>query len=354
MNSEHANYLDHNATSPLPGSVRAALLQAIDEDWGNPSSAHEQGQRAAMALDRARQQVAALGGWASQDVSFTGGATEANSWALSAVQHSARPEVVVSAVEHPSVLAWATRVVPVDSEGRIQLDALVDALDDRVGIISVMAANNETGVIQPTDAVAAIAAERGIPFHCDASQLPGRVDIELSADMITLAGHKFGAPPGVGALISAAPPEPLLRGGGQERGRRAGTHNLPGIVAMGAAAALVQQRGLLGSGERDALESVCVSEGARVLGAGAERLPNTCCVDFGLPGDLVVAALDLQGISASTGSACGSGAARSSHVVAAMGQSCVPVRFSFGWDSCSAPAARALVSILSGLRDACV
>ncbi len=346
-------YLDHNATSPMPPDVRAALLRAIDEEWGNPSSAHAQGQRAAMALDRARHQVAGLGGWAPQAVNFTGGATEANAWALSWVSSSSRPEVVVSAVEHPSVLAWATRVVPVDAHGQVRLDALSDALDDQVGMISVMAANNETGVIQPVAEVAALAKAHGIPLHCDASQLPGRMPVELDADMITLAGHKFGAPPGVGALISDAPPPPLLRGGGQERGRRAGTHNLPGIVAMGAAAELVDVCGLIQPGERDALEAACLELGGVILGAQAPRLPNTSCVAFELPGDLVVAALDLAGVAASTGSACGSGAAKASAVVAAMGLSCVPVRFSFGRDSKAAPAIAALRDVFAQLGQAC-
>jgi cysteine desulfurase len=346
-------YLDHNATSPMSPEVRAAFLRAVDEDWGNPSSAHAQGQRAAMALDRARQQVAALGGWAAKDISFTGGATEANAWALSGVSRSERPEVVVSAVEHPSVLAWATRVVPVDREGRVDLDALAAALDETVGIVSIMAANNETGVIQPIDAVAALAAEHGIPLHCDASQLPGRMRIDLSADLVTLAGHKFGAPPGVGALIGRNTPAPLLRGGGQERGRRAGTHNLPGIVAMGAAAEQAVRLGPISPQERDLLEQACVARGARVLGAGAERLPNTSALCFDLPGDLVVAALDLEGVAASTGSACGSGAAKASHVVAAMGRTEVPVRFSFGRDSLAAPAIQAIHVVLDRMERAC-
>jgi cysteine desulfurase len=346
-------YLDHNATSPMPTPVRDALVRAIEEDWGNPSSAHAQGQRAAMALDRARAQVAALGGWVTKDVSFTGGATEANAWALSGASRTARPEVVVSAIEHPSVLAWATRVVAVDAEGRIDLAALAEALDDQVGIVSVMAANNETGVIQPVQEVAALAAAHGAVFHCDASQLPGRMAIDLSADLVTLAGHKFGAPPGVGALIGAAPPEPILRGGGQERGRRAGTHNLPGIVAMGAAAELAMTLGPISSTQRDQLEQACVDLGAEVLGGGAPRLPNTSCVSFGVPGDLVVAALDLEGIAASTGSACGSGAARASHVIAAMGRADVPVRFSFGRDSRARPAIEAIAGIVQRLERAC-
>ena len=347
-------YLDHNATTPMPPEVRAALLRAVDEDWGNPSSAHAQGQRAAVALDQARLQVAALGDWAPGALSFTSGATEANAWALGGFGATDRPNVVVSAVEHPSVLAWATRVVPVDSDGRVDISALDDALDDTVGVVSVMAANNETGVIQPVGEVARLARARGITSHCDASQLPGRLPVRLDADMVTLAGHKFGAPPGVGALIAETPPPPILRGGGQERGRRAGTHNLPGIVAMGAAAQLASVRGVMPSHERDALEAFCISRGASILGAGAPRLPNTTLVAFDLPGDVIVAGLDLEGIAASTGSACGSGAARASTVVQAMGLSCVPVRFSFGWDSQSAPAIEALCRVLDRMDRACV
>jgi len=346
-------YLDHNATTPMSPEVRQAFLRAVDEDWGNPSSAHTQGQRAAAALDRARDQVAALGGWSPRAVSFTGGATEANAWALGGRGATERPNVVVSAVEHPSVLAWATRVVGVDGQGRVDLDALEAALDDTVGVVSVMAANNETGVLQPVAEVAALARARGIPFHCDASQIPGRLPVALPADLVTLAGHKFGAPPGVGALIAEAPPAPILRGGGQERGRRAGTHNLPGIVAMGAAAELACARGTMPSTERDTLEAAAVALGGRVLSAGAPRLPNTCCVAFDVPGDLIVAALDLEGIAVSTGSACGSGAARASAVVAAMGLHSVPVRFSFGWDSHAAPAIAALERVLHRVELAC-
>jgi len=339
-------YLDHNATSPMPQRVRDAFLRAVEENWGNPSSAHAHGQRAAMALDCARHQVAALGGWRAKDVTFTAGATEANAWVLSQMPSAQRPNVVVSAVEHPSVLAWATRIVSVDAQGRVDLDALEEAMDDSVSVVSIMGANNETGVLQPLGPVAEMAKRHGAAFHCDASQLPGRVRLEVPADMITIAGHKFGAPPGIGALIGANPPPALLRGGGQERGRRAGTHNLPGIVAMGEAAALAVDEGPLSPVQRDLLEASCIAMGGDVLGGAVERLPNTCCVGFGVPGDLIVTALDLAGVAASTGSACGSGAAKSSHVVAAMGREDIPVRFSFGRESLADPAVQALERIM--------
>jgi cysteine desulfurase len=326
-------YLDHNATSPMSEPVRAAMLEAMASAWGNPSSAHSQGQRASMLVDSARAQVAALVGRPAKDVTFTGGATEANTWALSQATDASRTEVVISAVEHPSVAAWGTRTVDVDGNGVIRLDQLADAIDDSVAIVSVMAANNETGVLQPVREVAELCRAAGVVSHCDASQLPGRLAVDLDADWITLAAHKFGGPPGVGALIAANPPPPLLRGGGQERGRRGGTLNVPAIVGMGAAAALAVEAGQMPRTQRDQLEAVCVELGGRIIGDQVDRLPNTIMVLFEAPGDLIVTALDLEGISASTGSACASGSSTTSHVLAAMGLDGIPVRFSLGRDS---------------------
>ena len=322
--------------------------------WANPFSPHGPGRAAADALDRARAQVAALLGRPAAAVSFTGGATEANSWTLSRAPTPERPEVLVSAVEHPSVRAWATGAIPVDARGVVQLDALdrlLRASAHRTAVVSVMLANNETGVVQPVAEVARVCAAHGVPFHCDASQAPGRIDVSgLPADWITLSAHKFGGPRGIGALVADQPPPALLRGGPQERGRRAGTPDVVAAVGMAAAAAELAE--LVDPGPRDALERACVRLGAEVLGAGAPRLPNTTAVLFDVPGEMVVIGLDLEGISVSTGSACSSGAAEPSHVLAAMGREGVPVRLSLGPDSDVDAAIAALERVLGRIRGA--
>ncbi len=298
----------------------------------NAFSAHGPGREAMAAIDRARAQVGAMAGWAPAGVTFTSGATEANATVLT------RGRWFTSAVEHPSVLAWATRTLPVDSAGRVSLE-----LPDLTGAtgISVMYANNETGVVQPVAELARVARRAGLLFHVDASQAPGRLALGLDADFVTLSAHKFGGPQGVGALLVrlGAALEPLLRGGPQERGRRAGTPNVAGIVGMGAAAAVVW--GLANaspippgsplSALRDRLEAALVTRGGRVAGAGAARLPNTTCVAFdGIEAALLVMALDLEGVAVSAGSACASGSTEPSHVLAAMGFAGSAVRFSLG------------------------
>lgn len=316
-------YLDHNATTPLLPAAFDAM-----QPWlgiaANPFSAHRLGRSAAAALDRARAQVAALVGWHREGVIFTGGATEANATAL----HFGRWKV--SAVEHPSVLAWSDHVLPVDSAGRVRLDAVGDDLDAFTGL-SVMLANNETGVVQPVAELAALARRAGVLLHVDASQAPGRLPMRIEADLVTLSAHKFGGPQGVGALLVRPGLEiqPLLRGGPHERGRRAGTPNVAGIVGMGAAAAATFEA--MSPGKRDRLERALVAHGGRVAGAGADRLPNTTCVAFDAvdAGDLVMA-LDLEGVAVSVGSACASGSPEPSHVLKAMGFRGNAVRFSLG------------------------
>jgi cysteine desulfurase len=221
-------------------------------------------------------------------------------------------------------------------------------------MVSVMAANNETGVIQPTAHVAKLCARYGVCFHSDATQVPGRVPMP-QADAITLSAHKFGGPHGVGALVMATPPEGLLLGGGQERGRRAGTTNTAGIAGMGAAAEVALQQGTFDSGPRDALEAALLDHGAQLIGGGAPRLPNTCTILAKVPGDLIVAALDLAGIAASSGAACSTGSTKSSRTLRAMGLDGMPVRFSFGHDSQAHPAsfAQTIVGIIAGVEDAC-
>ncbi len=340
-------YYDHNATSPIPPNVRAAVEHAMAATWANPSSPHRPGQTAASAVQQARATIARCMGTEPGSVTFTSGATEANAWVLAG---STLP-VIASATEHPSVLAWAEELIPVHPNGTIDLEWLEKRLRDQPALVSVMAANNETGVIQPTDTVYNMVKESGGRFHCDATQWVGRMESKLSADYITLSAHKFGGPRGIGALISADPPDPYLRGGAQERGRRGGTLNGPGII--GFAAAIEGLQTILPT-ERDRLAAFCRTRGAIEIGAEAPRLPNTLCALFEHPGDLIVAGLDLEGVYASTGSACSSGSAQESHVLTAMGLKGAPVRFSFGADTPAGPAIDALTLVLARLEDACV
>ncbi|MEL6346851.1 MAG: cysteine desulfurase family protein [Myxococcota bacterium] len=337
-------YFDHNATAPILPAARDAMIMALDA--ANPFSPHAAGREAAMMIDRARRSVAGLADVDPRTVIFTSGATEANAWALG---HRDGP-VLTSAIEHPSALAWASETIPVDDNGVIDLDWLSRRLSagwPEGGVVSVMAANNETGVLQPVGAVAALVRAVGGVFHCDATQIPGRLPMAIDADLLTLSAHKFGGPKGVGALIVKTGVAPLLRGGPQERGLRAGTHNVPGIVGMGAAALAC---GEMAPQRRDALVALCRSLGGEVLGEGAPRLPNTLSVLFNAPGDLIVMALDLEGVSASTGSACSSGSAQPSHVLAAMGKSGTPVRLSFGPQTDIEPLKPILARVISNLE----
>ena len=293
----------------------------------NPSAAHRLGRDAAMAVDRARDQVAALLGWPAAGVVFTSGASESNGTVLS------RGRWAATAVEHPSVRLWASALLPVDGRGLVDLDSI----DEISGVdgVSVMLANNETGVVQPIDEVVARAHARGLLIHVDAAQAPGRVDLSslARADFVTISSHKLGGPAGAGALCvpKGAEAAPLLRGASQERGWRAGTHNVAAIVGFGAAAEAVHREPLFIALLRDELEAGLQALGGSVAGEGAPRLPNTTCVAFaGVLAPDFVAALDLAGVAASAGSACASGAARPSDVLAAMGFPGSAVRFSLG------------------------
>lgn len=306
-------YLDHNATAPLLPAAREAMLPWLGPP-ANPMAAHAAGRAAFAAVDRARAQVAALADWPATGVIFTGSATEANATVL------ATGRWACSAVEHPSVLAWCAHRLPVDAAGLVRLE-----LPEGVDGLSVMAANNETGVLQPLEEVAAFCRARGLRLHVDASQVPGRLPLRIDADFVTLSAHKMGGPTGVGALLFREAPAPLLRGGPQERGLRAGSHAVAAIVGMGAAAAVA---GTMAPDLRDRLEAAL---GGRVAGRGAPRLPNTLCVGFdGVEAEDLVIALDLEGVAVSVGSACASGSPRPSHVLRAMGFPGSAVRFSLG------------------------
>jgi cysteine desulfurase len=320
-------YLDYNASAPLRPEARAAMLEAWDAG-GNASSVHRSGRTARRRLEEARTALAARLETPSDRIVFTSGATEANALALG---DPLGRTVLVSAVEHDSVLAWSdAEPLPVDASGRVDLDRLDRRLaaSDLPALLSVMAANNETGVVQPMAAVVAIAKARGARIHCDATQAIGRIAILpwiADVDLVSLSAHKIGGPQGVGALVirDGGPVGATMRGGAQEGGRRAGTENVAGACGFAAAieVAMVEQPAeaqRLGA-LRDALERALVAEGGIAIGVGAERLPNTLCIAMPrVPAETQVVALDLAGVAVSAGSACGSGKVRRSHVLKAM------------------------------------
>ena len=343
-------YLDYNATAP----VRPEVIEAVrerQEIGGNPSSVHSLGRDARRAVEQARDRVAALVNARADQVVFTSGGTESNSLALNGL---GKRKLLVSAVEHGSVLAAAligdpdADVVAVDGAGRIDLGALELALAARgdQALVSIMLANNETGVINPVDAVVDIAHRFGAVVHCDAIQAAGKIAVDFAAlgvDLMSLSAHKIGGPQGVGALIAADGIELGARvvGGGQERGLRAGTENVAGIVGFGVAAD-ISARALGDFADlarmRDRLESRLqqLAPDVEVLGGEAPRLPNTSCVSMpGVASETQVMALDLSGIAVSAGAACSSGKVARSHVLEAMGiddgvAECA-IRISLGW-----------------------
>ena len=344
-------YLDYNASVPIRPEARAAAVAAL-ELGGNPSSVHGFGRAARRVLEDARERVAAAIGAPAQDVVFTSGATEANNLALVGIAHG---RVLVSAIEHDSLRSVlpAIETVPVTPAGTVDLDALAAMLAANAtpALVSIMLANNETGVLQPVAEAAELAHRHGALLHCDAVQAVGRIPVdvdELGADLLSLSAHKLGGPAGVGALYirDGVELQPALTGGGQERGRRAGTENLAGVAGFGAAAEIAC--GDLGdmvrvAALRDGLEAGlrAARPDALFFGANAPRLANTCCVALpGVPAENQVMALDLAGIAVSAGSACSSGKLRPSAVLRAMG---VPpdiaasaIRVSLGWQSAAA------------------
>jgi cysteine desulfurase len=335
-------YLDWNATAPLRPESRDAARAALDAT-GNPSSVHAEGRATRRLIEDARERVAALVGAEPRNVVFTSGGTEANMLALApATGGVVREQLLVSAIEHPSVLAGgrfqasAVERLPVTAGGQLDLAALerrLAALGGRRALLSLMLANNETGVVQPVSEAARLAHAAGALLHVDAIQAVGRIPCDISAlgaDLLSLSGHKIGAPKGVGALVrrDVALPlaDPLVKGGGQERGLRAGTENVAGIAGFGAAAAAALSRleadGQRMIGLRDKLETALKAQSPEIVifGAEAERLPNTTL--FAVPGmkaETAVIAFDLAGVAVSSGAACSSGKVQPSHVLAAMG-----------------------------------
>jgi cysteine desulfurase len=325
-------YLDWNATAKLRPEAQAAVTAALDVT-GNPSSVHGAGRAARRLIEEARDKVVALVGVTARDVVFTSGGTEANMLALSPALGA---ELLVSAIEHPSVRSGgrfaAAEDIAVTAAGVVDLAALERQLAGRARpLVSLMLANNETGVIQPVVEVAAVVHAAGGLLHVDAVQGPGRIACDfkaLGADLMTLSSHKIGGPQGVGALIrrDGLALDPQIKGGGQERGARAGTENVAGIAGFGAAAEAVRQ-GWTGEANRmaalrDRLEAgiKAVAPKAVIFGHEAVRLPNTTL--FSVPGmkaETAVIAFDLEGVAVSSGAACSSGKVSPSHVLAAMG-----------------------------------
>jgi len=354
------SYFDWNATTPLRPQAREALLEALAAS-GNPSSVHAEGRAARNLVEHARVQVAALIGAQPGNVFFTSGGTEANMAALTPAIETAgdkhpRDRLFMSAIEHSSVRTGgrfpreAIEDVRVTSEGRVDLPALAEAVGrSSRPLVSLMLANNETGVIQPVAEAASIVRAAGGLLHVDAIQAVGRIrcDIgEMGADLVTLSAHKIGGPKGVGALVRRSDDihlaEPLIRGGGQERGFRAGTENVAGIAAFGAAAAAARDARAAEAARmvalRDRLESglKTISPTVVIFGETAERLPNTTLFTVeGMKAETAVIAFDLEGIAVSSGAACSSGKVQPSHVLAAMGISPAllrgAVRVSLGW-----------------------
>ncbi len=340
-------YLDWNATAPLRPVARAAMVAALDH-VGNPSSVHAEGRAARHLVETAREQVAALVGAQARNVIFTSGGTEANALALTPSLE--RPggraplrRLLVSAIEHPSVSSGGRFARDLVEEIAVTPDGIVDlpALERRLAalgsgsdvLVSIMHANNETGVVQPVAAAAEVVHAAGALLHVDAVQTAGRILCDISAmgaDLVTISGHKLGGPQGTGALVKGSEAlhvvDPLIKGGGQERGSRAGTENVAGIAGFGAAAG--EARTELGAEAarigalRERLEAGlrAIRADTAIFGMGAERLPNTAL--FAVPGqraETALIALDLDGIAVSSGSACSSGKVAPSHVLAAMG-----------------------------------
>jgi cysteine desulfurase len=348
-------YLDYNATAPIRPEVRDAVIAAFDVA-GNPSSVHGFGRRARRLVEDARAEVAALAGVMPARVVFTSGGTEANTAALRA---TGRTSILVSAIEHDSVLETAPDAVriPVTADGLVDLAALERLLAEcrEPALVSVMRVNNETGVIQPVADVTRIAHAHGALVHCDAVQAAGRIPLEvdqLGIDLLTLSAHKLGGPHGVGALVvrDGIPIAPVLRGGGQEQRRRAGTENVAGIAGFGAAARLAREgmeaHSTLAPSTlaelRDDLERRLVraaqeaGKPAVLYGRAAPRVTNTACVSMpGVTSETQIMTMDLAGIAVSAGAACSSGKVKASHVLTAMGvpadQAASAIRVSLGW-----------------------
>jgi len=348
-------YLDNNATSPLLPEVFDAMRPYFFEQFGNASSIHQQGQQARAAVERAREQVAELLNCRAAEVVFTSGGTEGDNLALfglvkpgdhvitSAVEHHA----ILNACKHLEEMGCSVTYLPVDAQALVDPDDVRRAIRPETKLISIIFANNETGVLQPVHEIGKIAADADVNFHTDAVQAAGKVSLEvkeIGCDLLTITGHKMHGPQGAGALYvrKGTLLQPMLYGGRHERSRRAGTENLPGIVGLGKAAEIARAGFVDGRVTkmfdlRNRLEQALLDQvdQAAVNSAGAPRVPNTTNIHFDcIEGEAMVIALDLKGLSVSTGAACSSGTIEPSHVLTAMGLSAdearASIRFSLG------------------------
>ena len=369
-------YLDEAATTPLKRDVLAAMGPYLGPEFGNPSSHHEVGEAALRALDQARADVASTLGARPGEITFTSGGTESDNAAVKGIALAAPRgrHVVVSAVEHPAVLESAAflgrtgfevTTLRVDHEGRVSPDDLAAVLRDDTTLVSIQLANNEVGTVQEIAGLAALASELGIPFHTDAVQAAGWLDLDvarLGVQALSISGHKLGAPKGVGVLYMGrrTPFEPLLHGGGQESGRRSGTENVAGAVGLAAALRLASGPSDDVVARRDAFIARVESEigGAELTGHRTHRLPGSASFVFpGTSGESILLDLERRGIVCSSGSACAAGSDEPSHVLTAMGYdretAQTAVRFTFGRATTSDQldeAADALVRVASALR----
>jgi len=336
-------YLDHAATTPTEPRVVQAMLPYFSEKYGNPSSIHRFGQEATQAITEARDALAALLGAQPVEIVFTSGGSESDNMALFGVAHALQAKgdhIVTTVIEHHAVLHSAQALekrglkvtyVPVDEHALVDPEAIARAITSKTILVSVMHANNEVGTIQPIAEIGRICKERGVLFHTDAVQAVGHVPIhvnEMNVDLLSLSGHKFYGPKGVGALYvrKGTRLSPLIYGGGHERGRRSGTENVPGIVGLGAAASLARET-MAAEAEREIALRERLLDGiveriphSRVTGHPTQRLPNSASVVIEyVEGESMLLNLDFEGIAASSGSACTSGSLEASHVLLAMG-----------------------------------
>lgn len=354
-------YLDHNATTPLDPAVAERMFAVLRDEFGNPSSVHTPGQRARGLLDDARERIATHLACSPKELVFTSGGTEANNLALRGVFQARKllwNRIVVSAVEHPSVLQTARALeaegaevlhLPVDETGLVQMDALDRTLENGAALVSVMWVNNETGVVQPVEAIAERCSAAGVPLHVDAVQAVGRLPIALDRlpiALLSMSAHKFHGPKGVGALFvrTGTPIGATTTGGHQERGLRPGTENVAGIIGLAEALDLAERRRSEDAPRVAALRKR-LEDGLRtalpeavIVGNDSERVPNTTCACFpGYESEALLMGLDLAGITASAGSACSSGSIEPSHVLLAQGieprLARGAVRFSLGRDN---------------------
>ena len=360
----HRVYFDHNATTPVEPQVLDAALPYLSGEYGNASSIHTFGQKARAAVETAREQVAALIGARPQEIVFTSGGTESDNHAIFGIVAAAagsQKHVITTAIEHEAVLntcqaleksGVAVTYLPVDYNGRVDPAALRRALRPETVLITVMHANNELGTVQPLEEIGQIATDSDVYFHTDAVQSAGKIPIDvhrLHVDLLSLSGHKFYAPKGIGALYvrGGTRLRQLLYGGHHQRGFRPGTENVAGIVGLGKAAEIARKSladdaerisALRETLERSLLQRVPY---ARANAAGAPRTPNTANITFpGIEGEALVIALDLKGLACSTGAACSSGAVEPSHVLTAIGlpadEARATLRFSLGRHTTSA------------------